>query len=97
MPRIMLNIIGREYPFDVSDEDVRALKSAAELINSRAEQVRQANRSLTLERVAVMSALQIAFDSMNGTIGEVPADQATITRLATLRMKCDEALDPVLP
>ena len=44
-----------------------------------------------------MSALQIAFDSMNGTIGEVPADQATINRLATLRMKCDEALDPVLP
>ena len=96
MPRITLNILNREYPFDVSDADVEPLKSAAELINTRASQIRSANRTLTTERIAVMASLQIAFDSVTGRLGEVPVDAATISRVAALRMKCDEALDPAL-
>ena len=61
MPRLTLTIMDREYPFDVSDDDVEPLKEAAELINTRAAQVRNANRALTAERVAVMASLQIAF------------------------------------
>lgn len=96
MPRITLNILDREYPFDVSEADIEPLKSAAELINTRASQIRSANRALTTERIAVMASLQIAFDSVTGRLGEVPVDEATISRVAALRMKCDEALDPVL-
>ena len=96
MPRISLTILDREYPFDVSDEDVEPLTSAADLINNRASQIRAANRSLTVERLAVMAALQIAFDSLSGRLGEVPVDEATISRVAAMRIKCDEALDPAL-
>ncbi|MDO4937917.1 MAG: cell division protein ZapA [Sutterellaceae bacterium] len=96
MPRITLNILDREYPFDVSEADIEPLKSAAELINTRASQIRSANRALTTERIAVMASLQIAFDSVTGRLGEVPVDEVTISRVAALRMKCDEALDPVL-
>ena len=95
MPRIKLTILDREYPFEVSDEDVENLRSAAEILNTRASQVRSANRSLTPERVAVMASLQIAFDSITGRLGQVPVD-ATVSRVAALRMKCDEALDPAL-
>lgn len=95
MPRITLKIMDRDYPFDVSEEDAESLKSAAELINTRAEAVRGSNRSLTTERVAVMAALQIAFDSLAGRLGQVPVDENTIERVATLRMRCDEALEPI--
>ena len=60
------------------------------------EQVRAANRSLTPERVAVMASLQIAFDSLAGRLGQLPVDEATVSRVAALRMKCDEALEPAL-
>ena len=96
MPRIKLTILDREYPFEVSDEDVENLRSAAEILNTRASQVRSANRSLTPERVAVMTSLQIAFDSITGRLGQVPVDEATVSRVAALRMKCDEALDPAI-
>lgn len=96
MPRITLTILDREYPFDVSDSDIGPLKSAAELINTRASQIRSTNRTLTTERVAVMASLQIAFDSVTGRLGQVPIDEVTISRVAALRMKCDEALDPAL-
>lgn len=96
MPRLTLTIMDREYPFDVSEEDVKPLKEAAELINTRAAQVHNANRSLTVERVAVMASLQIAFDSITGRLGQVPVDATTISRVAALRMQCDEALTPAL-
>lgn len=96
MTRITLTLLDREYPFDVSDNDVVALKTAAELINTRASQIRNANRALTAERIAVMASLQIAFDSVTGRLGNVPVDEVTISRVAALRMKCDEALEPAL-
>ena len=68
MPRIKLTIMDREYPFEVSEEDVENLRSAAEILNTRASQVRSANRSLTPERVAVMASLQIAFDSLESVL-----------------------------
>ena len=46
--------------------------------------------------MAVMASLQIAFDSITGRLGQVPVDEATVSRVAALRMKCDEALDPAL-
>ena len=96
MPRLTLTIMDREYPFDVSEEDVKPLKEAAELINTRAAQVHNANRSLTVERVAVMASLQIALDSISGRLGQVPVDATTSSRVAALRMQCDEALTPAL-
>ena len=51
---------------------------------------------LPLNGVAVMASLQIAFDSITGRLGQVPVDEATVSRVAALRMKCDEALDPAL-
>lgn len=61
MPRIKLTILDREYPFEVSEEDVENLRSAAEILNTRASQVRSANRSLTPERVAVMASFHCLF------------------------------------
>ncbi len=96
MLRIKLNILDREYSFEVSEDDVDNLRNAAEILNTRASQVRAGNRSLTPERVAVMTSLQIAFDSICGRLGQVPVDEATVSRVAALRMKCDEALEPAL-
>ena len=47
MPRIKLTIMDREYPFEVSEDDVENLRCAAEILNTRASQVRAANRCLT--------------------------------------------------
>ncbi len=96
MPRITLNILGRDYPFDVADEEVDNLKAAADILNSRASEIRSHNRALTPERLAVMASLQIAYDSLIGNLVPVAVDEKTISRLAAMRMRCDEALNPAL-
>ena len=71
----------------MAPEDEQTLRAAAELINARAKEIRGDSRLLTTERIAVSAALQIAFDSLRGNIGNIPADPATLTRVATLRTK----------
>ena len=96
MSKLTLTILNRQYAYDVAPADEQTLRAAAELINARAKEIRGDSRLLTTERIAVSAALQIAFDSLRGNIGNIPADPATLTRVATLRMKIDEALDPAL-
>ncbi len=96
MSKVTLTVLNRQYAFDVPPEDAQTLQAAAELLNTRAKEITGDTRFLTNERIAITAALQIAFDSLRGKIGSVPVDPATITRLATIRMKIDETLDPAL-
>lgn len=96
MSKVTLSIINRSYTFDVPEDDVATLKSAADLINTRAEESVGTSRMMTPERLAITAALQIAYDSLKGNIGGIAVDPSTLTRIATLRMRIDEILDPAL-
>jgi cell division protein ZapA (FtsZ GTPase activity inhibitor) len=93
--KVNLTILNRLYTFSVPEEDVERLKAAADLLNVRADAVRAMDRTLTPERIAISAALQIAFDAIQGRLGDIPEDEATIKRLATLRFRCDQTLDPL--
>ncbi|HBZ58383.1 MAG TPA: hypothetical protein DEO49_04445 [Sutterella sp.] len=93
--KVNLTILNRLYTFSAPEEDVQRLKTAADVLNARADEIRSADRTLTSERVAITAALQVAFDAIQGKLGEIPEDEALIKRMATLRFKCDETLDPL--
>ena len=89
MPRMTLKILGRDYLFNVSEDDSATLQAAADLINSRAQRLHTADTTLTAERLAVTAALEIAFDSISGRLGENPE------RMLGLRSRCEAALKKV--
>ena len=82
MPRMTLKILGRDYLFNVSEDDSATLQAAADLINSRAQRL----------HTAVTAALEIAFDSISGRLGENPEDAACAERMLGLRSRCEAAL-----
>ena len=43
MPRMTLKILGRDYLFNVSEDDSATLQAAADLINSRAQRLHTAD------------------------------------------------------
>ena len=92
MPRMTLKILGRDYLFNVSEDDSATLQAAADLINSRAQRLHTADTTLTAERLAVTAALGIAFDSISGRLGENPEDAACAERMLGLRSRCEAAL-----
>ena len=93
--KVNLTILNRQYTFSVPEEDAERLKAAADLLNVRVDAIYVMDRTLTTERTAISAALQIAFDALEGKLGEIPEDEETIKRLATLRLKCDQTLDPL--
>ena len=94
MPRMTLKILGRDYLFNVSEDDSATLQAAADLINSRAQRLHTAAPTLPAERLAV-AALEIAFDSISGRLGENPEDAACAERMLGLRSRCEAALKKV--
>ncbi len=47
MPRLTLKILGRDYLFNVSEEDTATLQNAANIINSRAARLHAADTTMT--------------------------------------------------
>ena len=46
MPRMTLKILGRDYLFNVSEDDSATLQAAADLINSRAQRLHTADTKI---------------------------------------------------
>lgn len=92
MPRMTLKILGRDYLFNVSENDSATLQAAADLINSRAARLHAADTTMTAERLAVTAALEIAFDSISGHLGESPENAVCSDKMSELSRKCAEAL-----
>lgn len=93
--QIALSILGRSYTYTVSDEeDAARLQDAAGVINEKAAQLQQADRTLTAERLAVNVALQIVFDASSGNLASTPAAdrEKEKKRLVLLTDRCEAAL-----
>lgn len=92
MSRITLTLLKREYTFDLPETDHPTIQEAARLLNLRAEKIAAESRSFTSERIAVATAMQIAFDALRGNVGTIPADPASATRITALTEKIKRVL-----
>lgn len=92
MHRLSLKILGRDYLFNVSEEDTATLQNAANIINARAARLHATDTTMTAERLAVTAALGIAFDSLNGRLGVNAEDAVCAERMSDLQKKCSDAL-----
>lgn len=62
---VSVQILDREYRISCSAEEREALVRAAAALDLRMRELKQANKTLTMERVAVLAALTIAADAMH--------------------------------
>ena len=93
MARVNLNILGRPYPFDVSDEEADRLLNAAKLFEKYIRDVQGAGRGMSVERIAVMAGLTIAFDAVAGQALPIPEDPEVTSRIGSLRDLCEKVLE----
>lgn len=94
MNEVDYSILDRPYRLNVSPGDEQHLSDAVDLVNKRAEALRQTDRSLTRERLAILVALQIAYDSLGGTLVAPPEDTEAVQRVSSMTKQCEAALNP---
>lgn len=88
---VTLRILEREYQFSSPDGQESELESAARFLDGRMREIRDSGRVVGTERIAVMAALNLAFELLHG---DQDSEQATgdLSRLSQLKYRIEEVL-----
>lgn len=97
MAIVEIKILNRPYLFDVNDADRATFDLAAEVVSRLADQHYQTVPSTQIpsekkERALVAAALQITFESIQGTFAFSPLGVEDVTRIEELTEKCEGLL-----
>jgi cell division protein ZapA len=86
---VTLRILEREYQFSSPIEQRDQLINAARFLDGRMKEIRDSGRVVGTERIAVMAALNLAFELLNDDKNTSSADSS---RLSQLKYRIEEVL-----
>jgi cell division protein ZapA len=90
---ISVNILDREYQFACEPGEREALKEAADFLDGRMRAIRGAGRLMALERIAVMTALNLSDELLKLQKSEKHRQEHVDLRIRMLADELDDALD----
>jgi cell division protein ZapA len=96
-PTIKVRILEHEYQVACPDNERESLLAAAEYLNQRMQAIRKKGKALSVERIAVMTALNMAHELL-GPRQPRAATRQTVDRdigdrLQQMQLKIDQALN----
>ncbi len=89
---VTVNILGKEYQVSCPAEEVDALTRAARFLDGKMEDIRASGKVVGLDRIAVMAALNITNEYLNGEAVLSETQDAYGSRITTLTDKVSQAL-----
>ena len=90
---ISVAILDREYQFACQPEERKALKEAAVFLDERMRSIKGAGRLIALERIAVMTALNLSDELLKLQKNEKHRRETVDNRIRMLADELDDALD----
>ena len=93
---ISVEILDQEYKFACEAGERAALKAAAVFLDERMRSIKNAGRLMALERIAVMTALNLSDELLKLKMIEKHRQENVDNRIRILANKLDDALDEQL-
>lgn len=90
--RVSVRIMEKEYVVACPYDERSALLDAAEFLNARMREIRDTGKVVGLDRIAVMSALNLAHELLKIKDRESKVDSGAGTRVRALRERVESAL-----
>lgn len=90
---ITVAILDRDYQFACQPEERKALKEAADYLDDRMRAIKGEGRLMALERIAVMTALNLADELLRLQKYEKHRQNNVDSRIRMLADELDDALD----
>jgi cell division protein ZapA len=90
---VNVKILDREFTVGVVPEERESLMAAATLLDARMREVRGSNRMAALDRVAVLTALNLAHELLQLRTQSDQRDQSLNRTLGELNRKLDGLFD----
>jgi len=91
---ITVRIMGREYTVSCPPEEHETLVASAEVLNERMSAIRKRGKALGTERIAVMTALNLARELLSGAgdKDDHAAREKAAERVKQLRLDIDSTI-----
>lgn len=92
---VTVRIMSREYTVACPPDEHEALVASADYLNERMTGIRRRGKALGAERIAVMTALNLAREllALKGHSGVTPQDEAAIDKVHQLGLDIDHTLN----
>ena len=90
---VNIHVLDREYTVGCEPDERDGLKAAAKLLDAKMREVRGSNRMAALDRVAVLTALNLAHELLQLRTQSEHRDQTLNRTLGELNRKLDGLFD----
>jgi cell division protein ZapA len=91
--RVSVRILEKEYQVACPPEERSALLDAAEMLNSKMREIRDAGNIMGLDRIAVMAALNMANELIHARSKDTAAEHGLTGKIRQLRERVETALN----
>ena len=88
---VTVKIMEKEYRISCPEGEHEALLASAKHVNNKMQKIRESGKALGAERVAVMSALNIANELLMNQNGEI-GNEELLARIDSIQAMVDESL-----
>jgi cell division protein ZapA len=85
-------IMGKAYRVTCAPEEEKDLLAAVDFVDTRMSEIRETGRTMAIERLAVMTALNIAHELLNNKNGKGVATADIKRKISLMRTTITEAL-----
>jgi cell division protein ZapA len=90
---VTIKVLEREYTVGCPPEQVESLQAAAKLLDKQMRDIQGGNKTVSLDRVAVLAALNIAHDLQIMKDGREKSDAVVGRCLGDMNRKLDDLFD----
>lgn len=87
-----VELLGRPYPIRCPESELQSLQQAAEYLNKKMAEVQEAGKVASLERIVIITALNIAHQLLQGDQQKTSLMSKINQRISTLQDKLDSAI-----
>jgi cell division protein ZapA len=86
-----VTILGREFTVSCTDEERQGLMDAVSYLDSKMHEIRDSGKVVGIERIAIMTALNLSHELLNTKSGDVDIGDYK-RRISLMQNQIDEAL-----
>jgi len=86
-----VTILGREFTVSCTDEERQGLLDAVNYLDSKMHEIRDSGKVVGVERIAIMTALNLSHELLNTKTGDVDIGDYK-RRISAMQNQIDEAM-----
>ena len=84
LQRVTVKLLDKEYQVACPEDEREALLESAELLNRKMKEIRDSGKVVGVDRIAVMAALNLCHEMLQGKSSNMKADERLLGRIRTL-------------